>query len=510
MAPTVARSPVKAAPSAVNALKSKEAPRLSARLARPASARSRSPSVRSPARTAVSRTAAASRSVSARIWLRSCVHAPQAARQMTMMRITPSAKADWRATAPNRTNRRLEEPRIDWAAAGADEITRVATGVEPGNVIKAPSETSRLRNLGARNYQFIKAFGEKRGYLFNCRRREVGALLWTEFAMTKRPAAADPETVKPRPPLRRGERLRRRAAWMYYVEEMTQSAIAQALGVGRVSVVRMLAEARAQGEIRIALARGLADLSGLEIALAKALDIPEAIVAPLSNETANADAAIGAALGEFVSEMLVDDMKIGLGWGRTLWRSLGHLSERSVKGVTVVSLVGGVTHVGPLNPGEFAWQFARAYSADCYLIPAPSLVDSAATRQALIERCGLAKVYDFARRLDAVVFGVGALGGDSTLARFDLIDEAERRRLGEYGAVGEALCYIFSAEGRLIDNPINERVMSVPLEAVAAAPIRVLAAGGAEKIAALRGAARLLRPTTIVTDEITARTLTAG
>ena len=40
---------------------------------------------------------------------------------------------------------------------------------------------------------------------------------------------------------KRSERLRQRAAWMYFVEEMTHSAIADALGVGRVTVVRMLA-----------------------------------------------------------------------------------------------------------------------------------------------------------------------------------------------------------------------------------------------------------------------------
>jgi DNA-binding transcriptional regulator LsrR (DeoR family) len=36
-----------------------------------------------------------------------------------------------------------------------------------------------------------------------------------------------------------------------------------------------------------------------------------------------------------------------------------------------------------------------------------------------------------------------------------------------------------------------------------------MAAGGAAKIEALRGAVRLLRPTTLVTDETTARTLIA-
>jgi DNA-binding transcriptional regulator LsrR (DeoR family) len=106
------------------------------------------------------------------------------------------------------------------------------------------------------------------------------------------------------------------------------------------------------------------------------------------------------------------------------------------------------------------------------------------------------------------VVSVGALSARSTLDRFGLIDEGERRRLGEYGAVGEMLCNVFDADGRLIDHPINARAMSVPLETVAAAPIRVLASGGAAKIKAMRGAAKLLRPTVVVTDEATARALT--
>ena len=52
---------------------------------------------------------------------------------------------------------------------------------------------------------------------------------------------------------------------MYYVEEMTQSAIADALGIGRITVVRLLAEARSMSEVRISLSRDIAELAGLEI-----------------------------------------------------------------------------------------------------------------------------------------------------------------------------------------------------------------------------------------------------
>ncbi len=313
-----------------------------------------------------------------------------------------------------------------------------------------------------------------------------------------------------RPP-KRSERLRQRAAWMYFVEEMTQSAIADALGVGRVTVVRMLAEAKALGEVRIALSRGDAELGGLEAALVQdTSDCPRRSLRRCPPTPPIPTAPIAAALGDHVSALLRNDMKIGLGWGRTLNSSLEYLSERSLKGLSVVSLVGGVTHFVADNPAEFPSGFARAFNADCYLIPSPALVDSPATKTALIERCGLKSVYDFAQTLDAVVVSVGSLGPEASIARYAVIGEADRKTLGEYGAVGEMLCNVYDDQGRIVDHPLNQRVMSVPLEVVRAAPVRVLAAGGAHKLAAIRGALKLLKPTTLVTDSVTARRLTDG
>ena len=170
--------------------------------------------------------------------------------------------------------------------------------------------------------------------------------------------------------------------------------------------------------------------------------------------------------------------------------------------------VGSNTKNEPVDAAGTEPRIAHAFNAECYLIPAPALVDSPATKAALIERCGLGEVYDFARALDAVVVSVGSLGPAATVSRFALIGEPERKLLSEYGGVGELLCNVFDREGRIVDHPINERVMSVPLEAVRAAPIRVLAAGGAHKFAAIDGAIKLLKPTTLVTDVATARRLT--
>jgi DNA-binding transcriptional regulator LsrR (DeoR family) len=306
---------------------------------------------------------------------------------------------------------------------------------------------------------------------------------------------------------RRSARLRQRAAWMYYAEEMTQSAIAEALGVGRVTVVRLLSEARALNEVRVSLRRDLAELSRLEIELQKAYGIAEAVVAPLSSPEADPRAAIGAAVGQFVSDMLRPGMKIGLGWGKTLFSSLGFLGERPISRLSVVSLAGGVTHVRQANPAEFAWQFARLFRADCYLIAAPAIVDSASTKSALIERCGLREVFDFAKSLDVVAVSVGPMTAQSTTNQYGFISSAEQKALRGRGAVGDVLFSFFNAQGRLVDHPLNERAMSIPIETILKTPIRILAAGGLDKVEAMAGAFKLLHPTVVITDEAAADAL---
>jgi DNA-binding transcriptional regulator LsrR (DeoR family) len=306
---------------------------------------------------------------------------------------------------------------------------------------------------------------------------------------------------------RRSARLRQRAAWMYYVEEMTQNAIADALGVGRVTVVRLLSEARAMNEVRISLSRDVAELSRLEIDLQKVYGIAEAIVAPLSAKGADPRAAIGAATGQYVSDMLRPDMKIGLGWGQTLFQSLGFLNERQVPGLSVVSLLGGITHVRQANPAEFAWQFSRIFLADCFLLAAPAIVDSAATKRTLIERCGLREVFDFSKSLDAIVVSVGPMTPDSTTKLFGFISDADQDELRAHGAVGDMLFNFFDRHGRLVEHPLNERAMSIPIKTIAAAPARVLVSGGLDKVEAMVGAIHLIRPTVVITDEATAEAL---
>lgn len=89
----------------------------------------------------------------------------------------------------------------------------------------------------------------------------------------------------------------------------------------------------------------------------------------------------------------------------------------------------------------------------------------------------------------------------STSYRVGLIDEKQKQSLIESGAVGDMLFHFYDKDGNIVDNPVHERVMSARIESLQRTPQRILTSGGKEKIEALLGAMKLLRPTVLITDE---------
>jgi DNA-binding transcriptional regulator LsrR (DeoR family) len=306
---------------------------------------------------------------------------------------------------------------------------------------------------------------------------------------------------------RRQQRNRLRIAWMYYVEGLTQNEISDRLGLGRVTVIRNIQEARRRNEVRISIDGTDSDCVELEFKLQDAFGLKEAVVVPSPTQANRIAAAIGAATGSFISERLRSGMSLGVGWGDTLMEALATLSASDLDNMEVVSLLGGVAQARRHNPSEFAWQVAQAINADCYLLAAPAIVDSGETRRILFERCGLDDILRRAEKLDMAVMSAGALNTQSTTFRFGFYSDQDRAELMRLGAVGDVLCHFFDRKGRLIDHPLNSRVMSVPMTRVQAVPERVLASGGIDKIDAMLGAIQLMRPTVLVTDEDSAREL---
>jgi DNA-binding transcriptional regulator LsrR (DeoR family) len=301
--------------------------------------------------------------------------------------------------------------------------------------------------------------------------------------------------------------LRLRAAWLYHGFGLTQSEVADQLGIGRSTVIRLLEEARQRGEVKITIEDRVPDLAELSLSLERRLGLDEAIVVPSPEGGAGTARAVGLALGRLLSEAISDNVTIGVGWGRTLSAALESFSPPRRTGVKVMSLMGGAVETQFANPFEFAWRLASALQAECFLFPAPLVVDSAEMRERLMADRGISRLAELASALDMAVVSAGGLTDSAGSLVQRLITESETEELVARGCVADIMCNFIDAEGRPVDHPLNRRIMSVGIETLKAARHKVLASGGRERAAAILAVVRSIGCNTLVTDEHAARAL---
>lgn len=300
----------------------------------------------------------------------------------------------------------------------------------------------------------------------------------------------------------RSQRLR--AAWMYYSHGLTQSDIADQLGISRSTVIRLLDEVRARREVRFWIDDDAEDCADLGIRLEQTLGLKKAVVVPSGDDPETIAKSVGLALGRYLSVAIEDGARVGVGWGRTLTASLDAFNPPRRSGVEVMSLLGGTVDTDAVNPSEFAWRMASALSAKCYLFPAPLIVDRGETRDALIENCGLGRLFEMAQALDVAVVSVGDITPQATSLSRDLISKAELETLVDAGIVADVMCHFLNANGETVNHPLKDRVMAVDPDVVATAKNRVIASGGAHRARAIQAVVKRINCTTLITDEAAA------
>lgn len=175
------------------------------------------------------------------------------------------------------------------------------------------------------------------------------------------------------------------AAWMYYVDELTQNEIAQIIGVSRVTIIKMLQEARNRGVVSIRINTEIASRAQLSRKLAHAFDLKAATVIP----DGSAD-ALERRLGQAAALVLADAVEagdvIGVAWGRTVLEAAKTIAlPEPVSPLTVVQVAGSSTGTSTtaFSPELCSSLLASRISARCVNLLAPALLSTAALRDQL-------------------------------------------------------------------------------------------------------------------------------
>ena len=298
-----------------------------------------------------------------------------------------------------------------------------------------------------------------------------------------------------------------RAAWLYFMEGLTQAEIARRLGTTRLRINRILVDARRNGLVGITLNAELASCVELERRMVREFKLKAAVIVPTPQDESQLPVILGRAAAGFLSHHLENHRVrgLGIGWGNTLREMIRHMRAARYPELWVSSMMGGLTHGLEFNTFDLASELARRLQAQCQYLVAPIYAGSPRSRDTIMAQDVFRDALSRIATSDVAVLSVGDVSRKSMLVSHALPDDVGVKALRDAGAVGDVLAQFVDARGRPIDHELNQRAIALPLRDLSRIPTVVFAAGGHHKIRAIAALLLSRLGSAIVCDESTAR-----
>lgn len=301
-----------------------------------------------------------------------------------------------------------------------------------------------------------------------------------------------------------------RAAWLHYGAGLTQSEVAKRLGVPSLKAHRLIAKANKEGLVRISIEGDIVECVRLEDKMRARFGLQFCEVCPELDDEALPLQTLGLAGSRFLRSAFEggEDKVIGFGHGRTLAACVNMLPKMSVGDLKLVSLLGGLTRRYSATPFDVIHRLAERTGAEAYVLPLPFYANSVEDRAVFLEQRGVSDLMNLGVAATLRVVGIGTMKADASMLSTGMIERGEFEAAVKAGGAAEILGHIFSLDGKVIENDISARTLSM-----AAADIgrqkTIAVAGGRTKHEAIRAALASGLIHGIILDERTARTLTA-
>src|ERR1700751_5145503 len=297
-----------------------------------------------------------------------------------------------------------------------------------------------------------------------------------------------------------------RAAWLYYIGGNTQEQTAEILGVSRVKVARLLAEAREAGIVKISIEHRFGPMAeveetirrhyGLDFCrttpplLSDSVEHPAKMLPPakLADEGPVARRAVAMVAVDLLRERMQVDEEcvIGVGWGRTtaeIARSLPAMRRPQAK---FVSVMGSLTRNLAANLFEVVHHLAAKTGGEGHFLPVPFIANTVADRQILMSQRIVQETLALAEKANFYLISVGECDERAFLFenRYLLAQELNELRIA--GAVGDTMGKFFNAQGEVVSSDLNDRTLAIDLEALRKHEV-ILLCGGRSKLRPAQG-----------------------
>lgn len=276
------------------------------------------------------------------------------------------------------------------------------------------------------------------------------------------------------------------AAWLYHIGQMSQEEVSRRMGLSRFKVLRLLAEARDRGLVRISIEHETSRALSLADRLRDRFALTEVQVAPdAGDDEAAARRAVGQLAAGYLSRIGRDGaVTVGVGWGRTVAAMADAVTGLRNPGLRFVSLMGAMTHGSATSPLDVCLRLAGLTGGSAVFLPAPFLADSAEDATQIMAQRMVREALEVARAAPHMIVSVGECTPEALLAASGVLTAEDAAELAAAGAVADTTGKFFRADGTLAGTGLNARSPSIGLDDLKRSDVVLLAAGTAKEAAA--------------------------
>ncbi|HWR28351.1 MAG TPA: sugar-binding transcriptional regulator [Negativicutes bacterium] len=299
-------------------------------------------------------------------------------------------------------------------------------------------------------------------------------------------------------------------ARLYYEKNLTQSEISRCIHTSRSTVSRLLQESRDRKVVEIIIHYPWDRSSSMEQELQQKFGLNNVRVLD-SQGRRGSEALRGVALlaARYIDGIIKDGSILGLSWGRMVYQTVQVLRPERDLSIKAVQLFGTAIPNNKIDGSEVVRLFAGKYKGQYYSLHAPLFVENPLLKQALLQDPHIRETLELAQQADIVITGIGSL--ESTLAPsqtwLGYLSRKEIDQVRQLGAVGHICAHHYDSDGKILEINLNRGIIGAGLSVLHSAPHVIGIACGTEKSRAILGALRGKHINTLITDDITARTL---
>lgn len=289
-------------------------------------------------------------------------------------------------------------------------------------------------------------------------------------------------------------------AWYYYMENMTQQAIANHLGITRMRVIKLLDKARQTGIVQFKISAAFDKRHALEKNVIEKFGLKDCYIVPTNPDTTKINDTIAKAASIYIANHITDNCYINFGYGDSSSKTIAYLAQNIETQVSYVSLTGGVGYYLPNSASNI-------FNAKLYLFPSPLIMSSKEMAQAMLEERSVKEISNMVNLASMTVVGIGSMDNNATILQSSILSHNDFLLLNMKGAVGDVICHFIDKDGNVVDTDIDSKLVSVPLDVLNRLDNVIGVAAGSNKVAAINAALKGGYLDILVTDENTAELL---